>query len=350
MARKWFLLNKNDNIATILLTLIIITAAVVLPLIGERTEYASNNKRQNQSLYNRQGYSQSPGYSQSSGYAQPGENDGSKPADLSKGELFFFDPNTADSTQLLRLGLSPWQVKNIYRYRAKGGRYNYPEDFARLYGLTLKQYRRLEPYIRIQQEVMAADVIKPHKERATSSNYSEPKQSGNAIAKGSSYNNSSYSSYNNIHARDTSFHRPNKLKAGETVDINSADTSLLKRIPGIGSYYARRIVELRQRHKVFVSVDELLSIRNFPESALSYMKVNKTDIPIIKINKMTLEQLENHPLLTVTQARDIMTLRRTTGAIRTLEDLRLTRSLSSQALQRIAPYIDYSLNQHTMGK
>lgn len=341
MARKWFLLNKNDNIATILLTLIIITAAVVLPLIGERTEYASNNKRQNQSLYNRQGYSQS------SSYAQPGENDGSKPADLSNGELFFFDPNTADSTHLLRLGLSPWQVKNIYRYRAKGGRYNYPEDFARLYGLTLKQYRRLEPYIRIQQEVMAADVIKPHKERAISSNYSEPKQSGNSIAKGSSYNNSSY---NNIHARDTSFYRPNKLKTGETVDINSADTSLLKRIPGIGSYYARRIVELRQRHKVFVSVDELLSIRNFPESALSYMKVNKTDIPIIKINKMTLEQLENHPLLTVTQARDIMTLRRTTGTIRTLEDLRLTRSLSPQALQRIAPYIDYSLSQHTMGK
>lgn len=31
-----------------------------------------------------------------------------------KPATFFFDPNTADSTALLRLGLSPWQVRNIY--------------------------------------------------------------------------------------------------------------------------------------------------------------------------------------------------------------------------------------------
>ena len=30
-----------------------------------------------------------------------------------KVERFPFDPNTADSTQLLRLGLQPWQVRNI---------------------------------------------------------------------------------------------------------------------------------------------------------------------------------------------------------------------------------------------
>ena len=30
-----------------------------------------------------------------------------------KPETFPFDPNTADSTQLLRLGLQPWQVRNI---------------------------------------------------------------------------------------------------------------------------------------------------------------------------------------------------------------------------------------------
>ena len=33
-------------------------------------------------------------------------------------ELFAFDPNTADSTQLLRLGLQPWQGRSIYGYRA----------------------------------------------------------------------------------------------------------------------------------------------------------------------------------------------------------------------------------------
>ncbi len=64
-------------------------------------------------------------------------------------KLFYFDPNTADSTQLLQLGLRPWQVRNIYKYRARGGVYQCKEDFAYVYGLTVKDYRRLEPYIRI---------------------------------------------------------------------------------------------------------------------------------------------------------------------------------------------------------
>ena len=36
---------------------------------------------------------------------------------------FRFDPNTADCTAFLPLGLQPWQVRNIYKYRAAGGLY-----------------------------------------------------------------------------------------------------------------------------------------------------------------------------------------------------------------------------------
>ena len=64
-------------------------------------------------------------------------------------ETFTFDPNTADSTALLRLGLSPWQVRSIYRYRAKLGRYHTPEDFMRVPNMTVEQWERLKPYIRI---------------------------------------------------------------------------------------------------------------------------------------------------------------------------------------------------------
>ena len=68
-----------------------------------------------------------------------------------KVETFPFDPNTADSTELLRLGLSPWQVRAIYRYRAKHGRYHTPEDFQRLPGMTVEQWERLGPYVRIAE-------------------------------------------------------------------------------------------------------------------------------------------------------------------------------------------------------
>ena len=37
--------------------------------------------------------------------------------------LTAFDPNTADSTLLLQLGLQPWQVRSVYKFRAHGGVY-----------------------------------------------------------------------------------------------------------------------------------------------------------------------------------------------------------------------------------
>jgi hypothetical protein len=73
-------------------------------------------------------------------------------------EEFPFDPNTADSTQLLRLGLQPWQVRSIYRYRARGGVFRSKRDFAQLYGLTKKDYLRLEPYIRISDDYSSVTV------------------------------------------------------------------------------------------------------------------------------------------------------------------------------------------------
>ena len=108
-----------------------------------------------------------------------------------------FDPNTADSTLLLQIGLQPWQVRNIYRYRAHGGVYRRPSDFARLYGLTAGQYRALEPYIRISPDYRpAADVY-------ARSEAGEPS------------------------ARDT-LRYPVKLKPTERVALNTADTTLLK--------------------------------------------------------------------------------------------------------------------------
>ena len=35
--------------------------------------------------------------------------------------LFPFDPNTATAEELLQLGLAPFQVRNIIKYRSKGG-------------------------------------------------------------------------------------------------------------------------------------------------------------------------------------------------------------------------------------
>jgi len=64
--------------------------------------------------------------------------------------LFYFDPNLLDSMQGLQLGLSSKQMRTLYKYREKGGRFYKKEDLLKWYGLTQDQGRILLPWVRIK--------------------------------------------------------------------------------------------------------------------------------------------------------------------------------------------------------
>lgn len=66
-----------------------------------------------------------------------------------KVESFRFNPNTATVEELCRLGFSPKQAQSIENYRAKGGRFNRKEDFAKSFVVSDSIYLRLQPYIDI---------------------------------------------------------------------------------------------------------------------------------------------------------------------------------------------------------
>lgn len=224
-------------------------------------------------------------------------------------ERFFFDPNTADSSQLLRLGLSPWQVRSIYRYRAKGGIYRKPSDFARLYGLTVKQYRELEPYIRISSDYQPAASL---------------------------YNKGMREEYE----RDT-VRYPVKIKGGEKVSLNEADSSRLKKVPGIGSGWARRILSYRERLGGFYSVSQLKEIDGFPEESLPYFEVRESSCRKLNVNRLTLSQLQKHPYLSFFQARAIVDYRRLKGKLKSLSELKLLKEFPPEAIRRLEPYVEY---------
>lgn len=237
-----------------------------------------------------------------------------------KAELFPFDPNTADSTTLLRLGLKPWMVRNVYKYRAAGGIFSKPGDFAQIYGLTLKQYKALEPYIRIGADYLpAADFYT-----------AETKDFGRK-------NNSSHLP---DAPRDTLMF-PYKLKPGETIALNTADTTQLKKVPGIGSGYAAAIVNLRERLGGFYSAEQLLDIEGLPETALPYFSVHPSDIKRINLNRSTYGRLRRHPYLNFYQARDIIDYRRIHGDLKSLSDLRLLKSFTDEDFARLSHYVEF---------
>ena len=67
-------------------------------------------------------------------------------------KLFYFDPNTIDSMEALRLGIPQKQVNTLLRYRNKGGRFYNKEDIAKLYGLKKELVEKLIPYVVIQNK------------------------------------------------------------------------------------------------------------------------------------------------------------------------------------------------------
>ncbi|MBR1484451.1 MAG: helix-hairpin-helix domain-containing protein [Prevotella sp.] len=234
-------------------------------------------------------------------------------------ERFPFDPNTADSTQLLRLGLQPWQVRNIYKYRARGGIYRRKEDFARLYGLTVKQYRELEPYISISPDYLPASTL--FEGRHADAAQTQSADSTAPVPSASRY--------------------PVKLKPGETVDLATADTTQLRRVPGIGSYYARRIVAYGERLGGYVSTGQLQEIEDFPADALPFFIVGTTSVHRMNVNRLSLSELRRHPYIDYYQARAIVDYRRLHGPIRSLNDLRLLPEFTPEKIDRLLPYVEY---------
>lgn len=227
-----------------------------------------------------------------------------------KAELFPFDPNTADSTELLRLGLRPWQVRNIYKYRSHGGIYRTSTDFARLYGLTQKQFHEMQPYIRIGSDYKPASLLPEVAARQA--------HHDSIVAKCSI-----------------------KIKAGEHVQLNSADTAMLQRIPGIGSYYAHEIENYRRRLGGFSSVEQLKEIDGFPESALKYFTASSTGVAKLNVNKLSLNQLKRHPYISFYQARDIVDYRRLRGPLKSLDELRLLKDFPPEEIERLRPYVEF---------
>lgn len=221
-------------------------------------------------------------------------------------ELFPFDPNTADSTALLRLGLRPWQVRNIYKYRARGGIYRRPGDFARLYGLTVGEFRRLKPYIRISPDYLPASSL--------------PEAA--------------------LPVRDT-LKYPVKITDGERIVLNTADTAMLRRVPGIGSAFARAIVGYGERLGGYVSVEQLDEIDDFPPEAKKYFVVSSPQPKRLNLNRLTVSQMRRHPYISFHQAKAIEDYRRLHGSLRSLQDLHMHRDFTPEAIKRLEPYVEF---------
>ena len=308
--KEFFYLQRDDRRAVLTLLALAVVALSLIFWLGESSSPPPTAKKTNSREKANREYANGRTSSAEKYYK----------VEEVKAERFPFDPNTADSTQLLRLGLAPWQVRSIYRYRAKGGIFRQPSDFARLYGLTRKQYRELRPYNRISPDYLPA------------ADYYAPRRTGNnARSVDSSATKAPRYTYTARH----------KLRPGEHIAINSADTTQLQKIPGIGSAYARMIIRYRERLGGFITMAQVLESGPVPESALRYITIDATQVRKLNINKLSLNQLRRHPYINFYQAKAICEYRRLHGPLHSLEELRFSPDFPPAQIERLQPYVTF---------
>jgi len=226
----------------------------------------------------------------------------------SKGELFYFDPNSLPIEGWQRLGLRDKTISTIQNYLSKGGKFRKPEDLQRVYGLFPNEYERLAPYIKI--ELMAeANNFKDFKDNLPTENPTiktyAPRYS--------------------------------------VVDINTADTTALIALPGIGSKLAARIINFRDKLGGFYSLAQVGETFGLPDSTFQkikqYLKLETSSLKKININKATVDELKMHPYIKYSLANPIVAYRIEHGPFAIVGDIKKVMAITDEIYNKIEPYL-----------
>lgn len=246
------------------------------------------------------------------------------PRDTIAIQMQVFDPNTADSSTLVHLGLKPWQASNMLKYRAKNGRYRKAEDLKRLYGMTDSMYHALQPYIQI--DTLAITQFRDSLKRSRRDTAIRDSVAQDTMP------------YYISHKRDT------------VLNLRTADTTELMMIPGIGTYRAKQIVRYRKQLGGFTSVEQLREIKALQpllkdslsaDSLLAHFVLDSVIVEPLRVNSMHMERLQQHPYLSFEQAKAIYELRRRKIHLENIDQLQRLDGFTHQDWQRLSPYLNF---------
>lgn len=213
--------------------------------------------------------------------------------------LFRFDPNIAGKEELMMLGLSAGEASVIISYRNKGGKFRKASDLEKIY--TLKK----ESYLRIKDCVMITSV-KPLSQTRAELSDNNPSISDNLLQSGDSSQNMAYEPVNT-----------RELVAQNKLELNSADSAELVSLPGIGPFFASRILEYRKRLGGFAFCEQLMEVYGIDNERYSIFNnriwADSTKITRLKLADATAEQLSANPYIGAYAARSIIKFREQAG-------------------------------------
>lgn len=137
------------------------------------------------------------------------------------------------------------------------------------------------------------------------------------------------------------FPRQEKFSRGVIVDVNTADTLVLKKIPGIGSVISRNIVNYRNRLGGFYDVNQLLEVKYVDTTLLVWFQIKSDVYRKISINKADIDDLRRHPYMDFYKAKAVVELRRKRGKITDFSQLSMLKEFSKEDIIKLSHYFSF---------
>ncbi len=217
-----------------------------------------------------------------------------------KKKLFSFDPNRVSKEELMELGFNTSLASRIVNYRLKGGKFVQRKDLMKIYGMDSVLYQGLIPFIELPTEPLKENVVRKF----------EPKE---------------------------------KIILAK-FDLNSADTTQLIKIYGIGSNLSERIVTYRGKLGGFVSYAQLKEIYRLDSTVIIELKkksfIEENFQPkLININVASEQELAAHPYIKFKIAKAITAYRFQHGTFQSVEDVKKIALMDESKFQKIKPYL-----------
>lgn len=142
----------------------------------------------------------------------------------------------------------------------------------------------------------------------------------------------------------TEYAHQEKLKTGETIEINSSDTTDLKKIPGIGSAFSNRIVKYRNLLGGYNNLNQLKEVWGMDDDLFNkiipYLKITP-NTKKIKVNTASFEELNKHPYIKYKRAKMIIDIRERKGKIESIDRLSLLEEFTETDTKRLTPYLSF---------
>ena len=276
--------ERNGIIVLMAIMLILVIVNIIVPLVMDNQEY--NYSDYETELLNFENSVKS------------GES--KKENEYKVSRLFKFNPNTVNECDLTDLGFDKRVIRNIIKYRDRGGYFYRKEDLLKIYGIDTPGYKRVAPFIYLETE---------------------------GIRHLSAEDN------NNEHSSS----------ARKLININRTDVSMLADSLGIDRALSERIIKYRYLLGGFSDKNQFDEIYGITRRQSVYLAENVfIDTALIRkinINNANEKVLSNHPYINDYYARAIIKYRKFSGDVIKINELLINNILPEKVYLQVSSYL-----------